>query len=194
MYCVVRNVFAIAGALLVLVLFFPPYWYARLLSGEWCDPKGDILVVLAGDTLEPEILGESSYWRAVYAVRAWRDGGFSRVIISGDSAPSMRDFLLASNVPAEAIVLEASSHSTRENAVNTSRQLMQLSGRAILLTSDYHMYRAVRAFRRAGAQIEPRPFPDALKRLNTWRLRWGVTAELLIETAKILYYRWQGWL
>ena len=63
----------------------------------------------------------------------------------------------------------------------------------MLLTSDYHMFRARRAFRKAGLEVEPRPFPDADKRLNNWRARWQVVLDLGVETVKIVYYRVRGW-
>jgi uncharacterized SAM-binding protein YcdF (DUF218 family) len=67
-------------------------------------------------------------------------------------------------------------------------------GRMVLLTSDYHMYRAVRALRKAGVIVMPRPIPDAIKRAGSWNLRWEVFQDLLIETSKIAYYWSRGWI
>jgi len=39
-----------------------------------------------------------------------------------------------------------------------------LTGTSVLLTSDYPVYRAVPAFRRAGLEAVAGPFPDAGKR------------------------------
>ena len=64
----------------------------------------------------------------------------------------------------------------------------------VLLTSDYHMYRAHRVFAKQGIQVEPRPIPDVLKRGAGWRGRWPAFLDLLTESAKILYYRARGWI
>jgi len=63
-----------------------------------------------------------------------------------------------------------------------------------LLTSDYHMFRAHRAFTKAGLAVAPRPFPDAIKRSQNWENRWPVFVELCNETAKICYYYIRGWI
>jgi uncharacterized SAM-binding protein YcdF (DUF218 family) len=69
-----------------------------------------------------------------------------------------------------------------------------MSGRKVLLTSDYHMYRAYWCFRRAGVDVIPRPVPEMLKRVSSWPTRWTAAIELSIETAKIVGYRFRGWI
>ena len=62
----------------------------------------------------------------------------------------------------------------------------------VLLTSDYHAYRASCAFARAGVSVLPRPVPDAFKRATVWYMRWGVFAEEAGEACKIVGYRIRG--
>ena len=62
------------------------------------------------------------------------------------------------------------------------------------MTSDSHMFRAYRAFRKAGMQVEPRPFPDAGKRNSRWLNRWGVFLDLCTEMEKSVYYLARGWI
>lgn len=185
-------------SILLIVIHFTPLvpWYARLLAGDWADPTGQVLVVLAAELQQDGMIGESSYWRSVYAVRAYRAGKFRKVLISGGprlSAP-MREFLVCQGVPAEAVVIEEKSTSTRENALFSKPLLAAWPGPVVLLTSDYHMFRARHAFAKAGVQVLPHPFPDAIKRsanrLNRWASFWGLAA----ETAKIGYYKWNGWI
>jgi uncharacterized SAM-binding protein YcdF (DUF218 family) len=184
------------GLLMVIVTTTPLVsWYARQLAGPWNDPRGDVLIVLGASTLTPGIIGESTYWRAAYALMVYREGGIRRIVLSGaGAAAGMQTFLIFQGVPADSILLETSSTSTRENALYTSRLLVGQPGRMILLTSDYHMFRASRAFRKAGLAILPRPFPDALKRATRWRNRWDVFQDEVIETAKILGYFVRGWI
>ena len=123
-------------------------------------------------------MGESSYWRSAYAAIAWRDGGFKHVVISGGSDPTtpistlIADFLKATGVPADAISVETRSSDTRENAMYSKDLITRLPGKKVLLTSDYHMYRAIRVFRKAGIDVEPLPFRDAQMRGSTIRGRW----------------------
>jgi uncharacterized SAM-binding protein YcdF (DUF218 family) len=60
-------------------------------------------------------------------------------------------------------------------------------GRKVLLLSDYHAFRAYRSFRRAGLELVPSPFPDALKRVGMWWKRWLAFIDLCIEISKIGY-------
>ena len=166
----------------------------------WNDPKGDILIVLGADVQSDGTLGPESYWRAVYAARAWREGGIQKVVVSGGAsngysiAAPIRDFLVCQGVPAPAIATENRATSTRENALYVRDLLSGAPGRKVLLTSDYHMFRAARCFRKVGMDVAPRPFPDALKRINSWTARWDVFLTLSEETVKIVYYRLHGWI
>ena len=64
----------------------------------------------------------------------------------------------------------------------------------MLLTSDYHMFRAHRAFKKAGLEVLPKPFPDARKRASEWTGRWPAFLDLVEETLKIGYYYARGWI
>lgn len=171
-------------------------WWGRQLAGPWDDPRGEVLIVLGASTLEDGTLGVDSYWRAVYAKLVYHEGGVRQVLVSGGGgvAVALKDFIQCQGVPPEVIRLEASSTSTRENALYSRDLLAGVSGRPVLLTSDYHMYRAHRAFRKAGLEVLPRPFPDAIKRASFWRSRWPAFLDLVLETGKIGYYRLRGWI
>jgi hypothetical protein len=66
-----RTLLASLGSLVLLVAFTPVVsWYSRLLAGLWEDPRGDVLSVFAGGTIDSETLAPDSYWRSVYAVHA----------------------------------------------------------------------------------------------------------------------------
>jgi uncharacterized SAM-binding protein YcdF (DUF218 family) len=106
----------------------------------------------------------------------------------------MREYLVWRGIPREDIVTEDGSRSTRENAVHTAKLAGGMTGPFVLLTSDFHMWRASRAFAKAGMQIAPRPCPDAFKRSGDWRNRWRVFLDLMGEFGKIGYYRVRGWI
>jgi uncharacterized SAM-binding protein YcdF (DUF218 family) len=191
---------AALGLLVVLVTVTPltPWWAARL-AGPWTNPKGDILIVAGGSILRNGAIGESSYWRAIHGALSYREGGFREVVVSGGGEPRpiaipIADYLVSQGVPRDRIRLETRSRTTRENALNVTALLAGAAGRKVLLTSDYHMYRAYRTFRKAGLEVEPAPFPDAGKRGSSWRGRWPAFLDLVAESAKILYYRARGWI
>lgn len=196
-----RNALALVGLLLVLITAFPPLLsgWIGLLAGSYAEPRGEILVVLGGDQLETHTIGVTSYWRSVYAARVWRGGGFRQVVIcggppSGPVSEPMKRFLVSEGVPADAVVTETSSLNTHENALEAARLLKDSPGGKVLLTSDYHVFRAARAFRKAGLTVMTTYFPDAGKRLTHWQDRWRVFLDLCLETLKIGWYKAHGWI
>jgi uncharacterized SAM-binding protein YcdF (DUF218 family) len=186
---------ALLGCLVLLVTVTPVlrYWVASLSTG-WGNGRGDTLIVLGQDVTAPDMLGVGSYWRSFYAVLAWRENHFRRIVVSGkDAAPLMRDLMVNQGVPSAIITLEDAAISTHDNAVFVGRILAGGGGPYVLLTSDYHMGRALRTFRKAGVSARPLPFPDAYKRLNDITQRWNVFLDVAGETAKVAYYRIRGW-
>jgi uncharacterized SAM-binding protein YcdF (DUF218 family) len=187
---------------IVLVVTFTPLvsWWGTLLAGSWTDPKGDVLIVLGGSSSSGGVMGYSSYLRSEYASWAYRDGGFHQIILSGGGSPipiaaAMKDFLQCHGVPADVMQLESRSSSTRENALYTKVLLAGASsGSLVLLTSDFHMFRAKRAFDKVGIHVLPRPIPDVRKRGTSFVARWGAFIDLLEESGKIMYYWARGWI
>lgn len=189
------------GALFVVVTVTPlAFWWATALAGPWEGPSGDVLIVLGGSIQDYGMVGGSSHWRTVYALQAWKEGGFREIVLTGGGpenhpvAAAMRDFLVCQGVPREAIRLETRANSTRENALYTKELLSDVPGRKVLLTSDYHMFRAHSAFKKVGLEILPRPYPDVRKRVTRWIGRWPAFLDLVTETAKIVYYFARGWI
>lgn len=193
---ILRTALASLGLLLLIVTFTPVVpWYARALSGIWDEPRGEVLIVLGAGTIDPTTLAANSYWRSVYGNLTWRGGGFREVLVSGKGvAPLMRDFLVCHGIPAAAIRVEEHSISTHENALEAARMLAGVPGRKVLVTSDYHMFRARRAFAKAGLDVRACPFPDVIKQSNSLPGRWSGFVILASETAKIVYYRAHGWI
>jgi uncharacterized SAM-binding protein YcdF (DUF218 family) len=140
------------------------------------------------------MIGLSSYWRSCYAVLEWRTGRYTRILVSGRAiAPLMRDFIVGQGVPSQFVQVENESISTRQNALYVARILRGDTERKVLLTSDFHMGRALAVFRKAGVETTPLPIPDAHKRLQNWAERWSIFCILLDETAKVAYYKALGW-
>jgi len=193
---IVRNALAALGLLVAVVTATPlTTWWAQWMAAAAGTMEGETLIVLAGSTVDEQYLGESSYWRSVFAVLAWRHGRFRNIVISGRVAsPLMRDFLVGQGVPADRIRLEIESANTRENAERTAALLAREPGRKVLLTSDYHMPRALGSFRKAGLAVEPLPAPDAGKRSFRWRGRWTAFLDLCAEAGGLAWYKGRGWI
>ena len=192
-------VLATFGLVVVIVMATPlVIWWAGLLGGPWTDSGGGTLIVLAGDSMGGGIIGERSYLRVRYAVMAYRQHHYDKILLTGDveTTEEMASFLKAYAIPADHIVLETSSTSTRESAVHTAALLARESGdtSAALLTSDFHMYRSQRAFARAGVIVRTQPIPDCGKRGQRWHGRWDAFQDLVVESVKIAYYGVRGWI
>ncbi|MCC7175606.1 MAG: YdcF family protein [Bryobacterales bacterium] len=192
---------AALGALFVAAAATPVcYWWATALSEKWNEPPGDVLIVLGGSTLDNGSVGGSSYWRGIYAALLYGQARYSRIVVSGgpegdsSAALAVSRLMVCQGVPAGVIHLEDRSDTTRENALHTARLLRNVPGKKLLLTSDYHMYRAIRCFRKAGLEADSLPVPDVRKRVNIWRARWPAFLDLAEETVKILYYYARGWI
>jgi uncharacterized SAM-binding protein YcdF (DUF218 family) len=173
-------------------------WLTSYFSGPMAQPQGDVLIVLSAGNPQDGVLGYSSYLRAQYAIWAYRDRVAPRVVIAGGggahpAAQAMRDVLVANGVPREAITVESESRSTRENALNL-RPILRSGRRLVLITSDYHMYRAQHVFQKLGITVQPMPIPDAGKRGATWSTRWPAFLDLCSESVKIAYYRLRSWI
>ena len=191
----VLNRLLAAIAMIVLLVTVTPLdaWWVRAYSGPIEQPKGDVLILLSAAADDQGLLSFSSYWRARYALFAWQAGGFKKIVVSGGNGPGIVNFLVAEGVPRQDIVAEWQSRSTRENGIDTARLIEGLSGKKVLVTSDFHMYRAIRVFRKLGIEVTPMPVPDVLKSAEHWNARFPAFETLMVESTKIIYYKLRGW-
>jgi uncharacterized SAM-binding protein YcdF (DUF218 family) len=116
------------------------------------------------------------------------DAGLARA--EGTEAPLARQLLLGLGVPPERLISEDRARNTAENAVFSKELAAPKPGeRWLLVTSAYHMPRAIGVFRRAGFAVEAfpvdwrtvngpaalRPFDsvaDGLKRIDIALREW----------------------
>lgn len=194
-----RNLL-IWNGLFVLVLTFTPlvslcgYW----LGSPWQKPRGHTLIVLGGGLLHDGRLGLDSYWRATQASRAYHSGHCKEILVSGGGSPpvaeEMSRMMLGYGVPREAIRLETRSRTTRENALFSAPLLPPNKGPYMLMTSDFHMFRARRVFAKVGVPISPYPVGHCYKvSYRGWECNATDFLALVQEAAKIVYYLANGW-
>jgi len=194
-------VLMLSGGLLLLVLFTPlVQWMSRSLSTAWTGQEQGVLILLSGASVtyaDPPglVIGQNTYWRTVHAIAVWRHGHFRNLLLSGEgSEETVKPLLLANGIPESAILVENKASNTHENAVFAKPILARLPGPYVLLTSDYHMYRAARCFAHEQIAVETLPAPDFSKGADRPLLRWDKFWLLAGEFASIGYYRYHGWI
>ena len=145
----------------------------------------DAALVLSGDV---------DYLRSGRAAALYRQGSFPVLIVTGagvggDSGEALRAECIRLGVPADRILVEGASRSTRENMLRVA-SLVHARGfrRIALVTSGSHMGRAERAARRVLPEVDwvTVPVPDAGDAARLRRVR-------LQEWAKLAYYVARGW-
>ncbi len=108
--------------------------------------------------------------RFLQAYLLYKAGKIDKILISGatnlrtmklgqDDGQQAARLLRQWGVPGEDIILETASRNTRENAVNSAKILQKRFPGApyILITSAFHLRRAVGCFNKAGVQVDTFP-------------------------------------
>ncbi|TDG12858.1 YdcF family protein [Seongchinamella unica] len=177
-------------------------------------PGADAIVLLGGATRG------DAHWssmadlhtaadRITHSLALYQAGKAPLVLVSGGATTGSRpeaeqigDYLELMGLPATALLLERQSRDTRQNAAY-SRPLLEGRGveKILLVTSAYHMPRAVPLFERAGFEVIPAP-TDYQRLVGEAAVpRWLPTVEDLGRTTAAIkeyvgfaYYRAQGWL
>lgn len=216
----------VAAGLAVFALLWIWFWSAPGLAGFAVEllrepqplppieelPAADAIVVLCGSAAPPKperpyaLLGSTAD-RVLHAARLHYADKAPTVITSGrhrrhqgpeTCAESMRQWLVALGVPAEAVHAEERSENTRENAVFTAELAASLGIESVLLvTSNSHMARAHAAFAKTALHTVPAPLNEPWRRTNTtlvpqeWTL--GTSSNVIREWIGRLVYRLRGW-
>jgi uncharacterized SAM-binding protein YcdF (DUF218 family) len=219
---------------LVCLLLAGNSWVATTLarSLEWRYlppdpvPQADVMIVLGGGTeaAEPprpivEVNGAGD--RLIYAAWLYKQGKAQHILVSGglldwtikSSTPAedMSTLLQEMGVPQQAIWLQPNSRNTYEDALYCT-QILHEKGiqRALLVTSAWHMPRAVKLFEAQGLEVIPLPTDYNVTQAdwqNLWRgdpRAWilaalpsvdhmALTTKMLKEYIGIFTYDIRGW-
>jgi uncharacterized SAM-binding protein YcdF (DUF218 family) len=178
--------FVTIGAILLLVAGLSPLGNALILPLEDRFPRADLdapppatgFIILGG--AEDRLVGSArrapalneAAERMVEAAILARRFPEAKIAFSGGDpgifyhanteAEGAETLLTALGVPKDRLILEAKSRDTYENAAFLKEELTRAGElgpgkRWLLITSAYHMPRAMGAFRKAGFQVEPWP-------------------------------------
>ena len=177
-------------------------------------PEADAIVILGGATRGDahfSTMGDLNQHadRLTYGLQLYQAGKAPWILLSGGGSEQERpeseimyDYLELMGVPKGSMLRERESRTTQENAVY-SGILLQGKGvqRILLVTSAFHMRRAVPLFERQGLEVVPAP-TDYQRIVSEPTLpRWLPGAEALVRTSKAIkehvgywVYRSRGWL
>jgi uncharacterized SAM-binding protein YcdF (DUF218 family) len=207
-------------------LYAVPYALSRVLARGFVEvresdlPNAPLAIVVLGsgspvfkgrDGTQLAFLDVAGAIRVLEAQRIYRLAKDPWVISSGGAANSatdapttggsMRDALVRLGVPSDRVLLEDRSQSTRDEAVMVAPMLHQLSARhAVIVTSDYHMWRALAAFRSMGVDAVPAIAMDPMARQPWSAWLWPSNQALLFSGSVVREYLaigayWsRGWL
>jgi uncharacterized SAM-binding protein YcdF (DUF218 family) len=189
------NLLAGIGLITVLAITTPLVsWWASAYAGPIAEPRGDILILLSAAADDNGGISYSSYWRARQALVAWQTGSFKKIVISGGGGPGILNFLVAEGIPRDAMIAEWRSMSTHESGAAVAALVRDMPGKKVLLTSEFHMYRALRVLKKAGVEATPMAVPDVLHATEHWYGRFQAFETMLVETTKIVDYGLRGWI
>lgn len=171
-------------------------------------PLIEIGVVLGGITsttqsLPDQISLNESSERLVEAFRLLNDKIIRTLIISGGDAGILLkskaegaklEELALEFFRTKQILTDTLSRNTKENAVEVARILESEDKKEqpiLLITSAFHMKRAIRCFEKQGVQVVPFPVDFRSKPL-TWSLEWLVPSSNTLSDWHLLFKEWLG--
>ena len=178
-----RKRWSVAAALVLLLVFSNPFlfnmvvraWEKKTLTADQIEQPYDIGILLGGFTA---VRTQPAHDRFNFSDRAnrftnalelYKSGKIKKILITGGKgqlmlggepreAPHTKAFLLKIGIPESDIIIESQSRNTYENAAYT-QQLLKERGlqdqRLLLITSAWHMPRAIRCFEAVELEVTP---------------------------------------
>jgi uncharacterized SAM-binding protein YcdF (DUF218 family) len=180
-------------------------------------PAADCIVVLGGAlgfVMYPRVSVElmDAVDRVFQAAELYRAGKGRTVIVAAGNQPWMQDQVPEANliqdllgkwgVPGQSILLDSASVNTRGNAVNALALMRGASCQSsLLVTSAWHMPRAVAAFKVLGVAVFPVSVDVRFVQGDSNSLAGFIpradalaaSSQAILEWMGIWVYRWKGW-
>lgn len=174
-------------------------WIVRPLVRSDSGGTADVIVVLGAGIVDNCVPNGNALRRVLLGVRLYKQQRAPLVLFTGGIpkgrscavAQIMADLAYELGMPRDHVLVEADSHSTRENAEKSAPIVRRLGAQRVLLVTDrLHITRAVGAFARFGfttlhaAVPVNQGHPDNMSML----------AAAAREAVALSYYRLRGWL
>lgn len=171
--------------------------------------RADAAVLLTGITQVQKSPHDRVYLglgadRLTSALWLYRAGRVRRIIVSGGSgalqatahseADDLTTLLRLAGVPNSAIIREAKSRNTRENALFTKRLLSPAQDTLILVTSAFHERRALGCFKKVGLNLIGFPAGYRSTDRSLTPDAWLVPSSEALTNFSLLTHEFVGWL
>ena len=174
----------IAGALFAVLYLSLFAWVCYAETHQEQPPETDVIIVLGAQVKPDGTPSVQLQYRLETALAAYQAQPRPIVCCGGQAgtepAPEgrvMADWLIAQGVPAADVLAETASGDTRENIRNAVALLGRAPERVLIVTSDYHVPRAVQIARDQGLQAWGMSAPTLpeywLKNRAREALGWG---------------------
>jgi uncharacterized SAM-binding protein YcdF (DUF218 family) len=158
-------------------------------------------ITMLSDESALNALEGARVYRLLHPVAVVASGGIADLRVEGvPESEVLRDVLIRFGVPADRILLESTSRTTHEQALNVAPLLRARHWeRFALVASPMHMPRAAAAFRAQGVDPVPsvaRFRSDSLAQTPRWRPNdgsLGVSRRAFYDYMAWLYYWQKGW-
>lgn len=191
----------------LLIFYTPLAWFmAGYLKVSQRPQAADSIVVFAGGVGESGRAGQGYEERVLYAVELFKSGYAKNLIFSSGHTYSLKETVIMKaiavslGVPQDAITLEDRAKNTYENVIFTKDILSkEKRNKIILISSPYHMRRALLVFRKAVPEVNVicAPIPNSFFYAHgtAWKQVSIQQVEgILHEYIGILYYWWRGYI
>ena len=196
---------AASVTLAYFLLFYTslPWMLASPLGLSAPPQQADAIVVLAGGVGESGQAGGGYQERVKMAAQLYHEGFAPRMIFESGyafafkEAEIMRDLAVAIGVPASAIELETTGINTYDDVLKLRPLLDQHKWRRILLVSSpYHMRRAVGVWHKQAPEIQvvPTPVPQSQFYAHGRGASLDQLRGLAREFGALTAYWWRGWI
>ena len=155
----------LAALLVVLVLFARWLWVLRRTYSSHPEVCPTAALIVLGGAIKHGRPCETLCRRLDVAERLWREHNGRTLVLSGGPTPDdstteaheMARYLQEHGVDPSAVILEPRARNTRENIAYSIALLDERGhqGQRCVVTSDYHLWRALRDGRKVGAHLTP---------------------------------------
>lgn len=195
----------IALVLCYLIVFWSPlvWWIASPLRVVEDPRPADAIVVFAGGVGESGEAGGGYQERVLHAAELYNAGYADRVILSSGyvfafrESDMMQRLAVDLGVPAAAITIEEQAASTLDHVRSARDNLARhANSSAILVSSPYHMRRALLTWHRQAPAVDviPSPPPQSQYYARGDAVRLEQIRGILWEYAAIAVYWLRGWI
>ncbi len=146
----------------VLLLASTSFYYVKMKrTASISPPEGIPYIIILGAKVNGDKLSKVLKNRADAAILYWNNNKQAKIVVTGGKgegeniteAAALKNYLLEKHVIEDRILMEDKSTSTYENLQN-SIDLYNIK-KAVITSSDFHLYRAVTIAEKKGMQAYP---------------------------------------